>query len=114
MSEDSKLNILWTNDNPITSELMVFMYGINAKKRGWWDDVTIIIWGATAKLVAESPKIQELIKGAQSEGLHITACKSCVDQLGVAKSLENLEIEMIYWGEPLTKILKDDEKLITI
>jgi len=76
--------------------------------------VTIIIWGATAKLVDESPKIQGLIKKDQGEGLHISACKSCPDQLGVAKSLENLEIEMIYWREPLANILKNDEKLITI
>jgi len=32
MSVDSKLNILWTNDNLVTSEFMVFMYGINANK----------------------------------------------------------------------------------
>ena len=76
--------------------------------------MTIIIWGATAKLVDESPKIQGLIKEAQGESLHISACKSCADQLGVAKSLENLEIEMIYWGEPLTNILKDEEILKSI
>jgi hypothetical protein len=33
MTTKNKLTILWTNDNVITSEKMVFMYGINAKKR---------------------------------------------------------------------------------
>jgi hypothetical protein len=55
MPTKNKLYILWTNDNFITAEKMVFMYGINAKKRDWWDEVTLIIWGATAKLVSENP-----------------------------------------------------------
>lgn len=114
MNEKTKLNILWTNDNLITSEKMVFMYGINAKKNNWWDNVTIIIWGAPAKLVGENKEIQSLIKAAQSEGVMITACKACSDQLGVTEILEKLNIEVKYWGKPLTEILKSEEKLITV
>jgi len=114
MTAKNKLTILWTNDNVITAEKMVFMYGINAKKRDWWDEVTIIIWGATAKLVSENKMIQGLIEEAKLEGVHVTACKGCTDQLGVTKILEGLDIEVVYQGVPLTQILKDDEKLITI
>lgn len=110
----NKLNILWTNDNLITSEKMVFMYGINAKKNQWWDEVTLILWGATVKLASENLMIQKLIREAQDAGVHVSACKGCADQLGVAATLEDLNIEVIYWGEPLTEILKTDEKLITI
>lgn len=111
---ENKLNILWTNDNVITAEKMVFMYGINAKKKGWWNEVTIILWGATVKLVAENERIQNLIKEAQDAGVHISACKGCADQLGVSSTLEDLDIEVMYWGEPLTEILKTDGKLLTI
>ena len=114
MPTKNKLFILWTNDNFITSEKMVFMYGINAKRRDLWDEVTIIIWGATAKLVSENKLIQELVEEAKLEGVHITACKACADQLGVTEILEGLDLEVIYQAEPFTKILKDDEKLITI
>lgn len=114
MPNISKLNILWTNDNIITSEKMVFMYGINAKRQDWWDEVTIIIWGATAKLVSENAGIKSLVKEAQLEGVHVTACKSCTEQLGVTEVLKDLDIEIKYWGDPLTQILKSDEKLITI
>lgn len=114
MSENSKLHILWTNDNLITAEKMVFMYGINSKRRGWWDEVTIIIWGATVQLTSESRLIQELIEEAKLEGVHVTACQSCAEQLGVADKIAALNIELIFQGEPLTAILKNDEKLITI
>jgi hypothetical protein len=114
MPTKNKLHILWTNDNLITSEKMVFMYGINAKRKNLWDEATIIIWGAPTKLVSENKHIQDLIEEAKLEGVHITACKACADQLGVTEILEGLGIEVIYQADPFTRILKSDAKLITI
>jgi hypothetical protein len=114
MSEKNHLYILWTSDNKITAEKMVFMYGINSLRRGWWENVTIIVWGAAALLVCDDVKLYEKVEEARQEGVHITACKACADQLGVTKQLEKLGIEVIYWGEPLTKLLKDGETLLTI
>lgn len=109
-----KLNILWTNADPITSEKMVFMYGINAITQGWWQEVRIIIWGSTAKLAAENDLIKEKIKYALHVGAEVTACKACADQLGVSDDLIAQGIELKYWGEGLTEILKSNEKLLTI
>ena len=114
MSDKKHLYVLWTNDNPVTAEKMVFMYTINSLIHGWWEKVTLIVWGATTKLVSENTAIQEKIHEAMESGVHITACKACADQLGVTDDLEKLGIEVIYWGVPLTEILKNDEKLLTI
>ncbi len=114
MSDENRLYILWTNGDPVTSEKMVFMYGINCKRRGWWEEVTIIVWGAAVNLVCDNEAIRELVREAQLEGVHITACRACADQLGATERLEGLGIEVIYWGEPLTRLLKDDAKLLTI
>ena len=108
------LYVLWTNDNPITAEKMVFMYTINSLAHGWWDNVTLIIWGTPAKLVGEDAHIQALVKDALDAGVHITACKACANQLGVTDTLEKLQIEVKFWGQPLTDILKGNERLITI
>jgi len=114
MAEKDHLYILWTNDDPITSEKMVFMYGVNSLLRGWWDKVTLIIWGAPTKLSAENTEIREKIREALNAGMHVTACKACADQLGVTETLEKMNVEVKYWGEPLTKILKSNEMLLTI
>ena len=108
------LYILWTNGDPITAEKMVFMYGINSRLKGWWDKVTLIIWGAPAKLSAENPQIQEKIKQALDVGVHVTACKACADHLGVTETLREMNVEVKYWGEPLTEILKGDIPILTI
>ena len=114
MSEKTHLYVLWTDDNPITVEKMLFMYTVNALKHGWWEKVTVIVWGASAKMASEDARVQGLIKRALDAGVHITACKACADELAVAESLENLGIEVKYWGLPLTEVLKSGESLLTI
>ena len=114
MSNKTHLYVLWTNDNPITAEKMVFMYTVNSLIHGWWEKVTLIIWGATAKLVSEDVKMQEKVKEALDAGVHMTACKACADQLGLTETLEKLGIEVKYWGVPLTELLTREETLLTI
>jgi len=114
MTNTTHLLVLWTNDNPITAEKMVFMYTINSLLNGWWDNVTLIVWGAPAKLVSEDKHIQHLVQQAQEAGVHVSACKACSDQLGVTGILEGFRIEVKYWGIPLTEILQNGEKLLTI
>lgn len=111
---DKHLYILWTNADIITSEKMVLMYGINAKLKGWWEDVTIIVWGATASLVAENQVINDHIAFAISKGIHVTACKACADQLNVTDVLVDMGIEVKYWGEGLTELIKSKANLLTI
>ncbi len=108
------LYVLWTDDNRITAEKMVFMYAINSLVRGWWEQVTLIIWGAPAQLVSEDAAIQQKIREALDAGVYVTACKACADQLGVTETLEKLHIDVKYWGELLTGVLKNDEQLLTI
>ncbi|MBS0012885.1 MAG: DsrE family protein [Desulfobacterales bacterium] len=114
MSGKSHLYVLWTNADAVTAEKMVFMYTINSIKRRWWESVTLIIWGATTGLVSENGDIQEKVKEAREAGVHVSACKACADQLGATEILEQLGIEVKYWGEPLTGILKSEEALLTV
>jgi len=46
-------------------------------------------------------------------GVELMACKACSDNYGVSDSLEALGIEVKYMGEPLTTILKGNDKIIT-
>jgi hypothetical protein len=114
MVKKTHLYVLWTNADAITAEKMVFMYTINSLIHGWWEKVTLIIWGAPAKLVSEDINMQKKVKEALDAGVHITACKACADQLEVTEALEKLKIEVKYWGLPLTEILKNNEQLLTI
>ena len=71
-----KLFILWTNADIITSDKMVMMYATNSMLEHWWDEITVIIWGATAQLVSENAMLQEKIKIAQHVGSNILGRKT--------------------------------------
>jgi hypothetical protein len=114
MEHENHLYILWTDDNPITADKMMFMYGINSLKNGWWEQVTIIVWGAAAQLASRHLVVQQRIQEALAAGAKLTACKACADQLGITESLEGQGIEVEYLGETLTEILRSGKTLLTI
>ena len=111
---NNKLHILWTNDNVLTAEHMVLMYAPNSMKKKLWDEVTVIIWGATSKLVAENTHIQKLILDAQKAGVEFSGCQACANNLGTTQALLDLDIELLLWGIPLTQLIKNRENLITV
>ena len=108
------LHILWTNADLETSRYMVMMYARNSMLRQWWDGVTVVIWGATARLVAENEFIQDEMRTAAQAGVKFTACVACARQLGVVEKLEALGVEVISWGPPLTEILQNHGPLLTV
>ncbi len=114
MTEKDHLYILWTSADPITAEKMIVMYAGNSLKHGWWQKVTLIVWGAATQLVGNTPAMQQQMKDLLAGGVHVTACKRCSDELGTTAQLEALGIEVIYWGEPLTQVLKSEAKLLTV
>ena len=40
--------------------------------------------------------------------------RACAEELGVKQELEELGVEVIYWGEPLTTLLRDRAPLLTV
>ena len=111
----NKLNVLWTTDNYDTFANMIYMYTTNSIFNHWWDEVSVIIWGASAKLSANDPRVQESIKQMIHIGISVVACKACSDNLGTTEKLSEIGVDVKYFGTGLTEILQDgNQKLITI
>ena len=108
-----KLVIVWTSDDPYTAERMVLMYGHAAKTAGWFDEVTLIIWGPSAKMVAENIKIQEKLKAMQNDGVEIRACIVCANMYEVTEELKALDFDVQGMGVPLTDYLKKGAHVLT-
>ncbi|RCW52091.1 DsrE family protein [Halanaerobium sp. ST460_2HS_T2] len=113
MADKNSLVVLWTSGDPDVAKKMVFMYTINAKKRGWWQDIKFVVWGPSSKLLSEDRELQEQIKEFIEADIKVEACQACAEQYGVADGLAELGIEVKYMGEPLTDYLKSDSEVIT-
>jgi hypothetical protein len=110
---NDKLVIVWTSDDPYLAERMVLMYAHAAKTAGWFSDVTLIIWGPSAKLVAENIKIQEKLLTMQKDGIVIEVCIVCANAYGVTEDLRKLDFDIKGMGKPLTDYLKSEAKMLT-
>ena len=60
MEDNNKLAVLWTSGDPEVAEKVCFMYTNNAKKQGWFDEVVLIVWGTSSKLLCEKKNATEL------------------------------------------------------
>lgn len=112
--EEKHLHILWTNSNPNTSENMVMMYATNSILRGWWDKVTVILWGDTVRYMAEDAQAQDWMRFARKAGVEFSACVTCAENLKAVERITALDIELIPWGEPLTRLMQSGAPLLTV
>ena len=112
-SEHDKLLVVWSSKDREVALKMVFMYTRNAKIHDWWDNVRLVVWGPSSKLLSEDDELQAHIKNMKDSGVEVMACKACADSYGVSTQLEGLGIQVIYMGEPLTAMLKDGWTALT-
>jgi hypothetical protein len=110
----SRLAVLWTSGDREVALKVAFMYTEAAGSRGWFDEVQLIVWGPSSKLLSEDRELQEYVARMQQAGIEVVACRACADAYGVTEVLEGLGIEVKYMGQPLTEVLKGEEwKLLT-
>jgi hypothetical protein len=89
------------------------MYTLNAKRRGWFDVVHLVVWGPSAKLLADNEELQNEIKDMQKSGVVVEACVTCARNYGVVDALKKLDIDVKPMGEPLSDRLKGPWKVLT-
>ncbi len=111
---ENSLLVMWTSADREVALKMVMMYAHNARLEGWWQEVTLLIWGPSSRLLSQDTELQEKVAAMQAAGVRIVACKACADGYGVAPALERLGIEVFYTGEFLTEWIKSGTALITI
>lgn len=112
--DTNKLLIVWTSGDRDVALKMVFMYAGNARRYGWWEEVNLLAWGPSQKLLAEDEELQEGLAELLELGVRVIACKACADSYPVTEQLETLGIEVFYSGEFLTDWLKSGKHVVTL
>ena len=76
--KSDELDILWTTADKEVFTKVIFPYGLNSKKLSWWNEVELIVWGPSSKLLSEDEELQGKIKGQRFKRCGIktspTAC----------------------------------------
>lgn len=110
----NEAKILWTTGDKDTAEHMVILYVHNAKLKGWMDEVSVLVWGASQKLIAEDKEIQAKVKAMVDDGVKVTACLKCATDLEIEDSLKACNIDVYYTGELLSEWIKSGDTIISV
>lgn len=114
MDEKSdKLVVLWVSGDRDVAEKSCLMYTHAAKRNGWFDEVVLIVWGSSSRLLAEDEALQDKVKAMIKDGVILEACSACANQLGVSDELRDLGIDVKGMGVPLTDYLKSGYHVLT-
>ena len=72
-AKPGKLMVLWTSGDRDVALKMVFMYTFNAKKKGWWEHIRLVIWGPSSLLLSEDKELQQEVKKIKEAGVELLA-----------------------------------------
>ena len=111
--KDSRLAVVWSSADPDVANRVCLMYTHGAAKNKWFDEVRLIVWGPSARLLAGDKDLQAKVKAMMEDGVTFQACIDCADSYGVTETLRGLGIEVKLMGKPLTDILQGDYKVLT-
>ncbi len=108
-----KLLIVWSTEEVEVAKKMVLLYGSVILPRGYWDAAHLMVWGPSARVLAENSELQQMLKSVQESGVETSVCVVCSDDYGVSDTLAALGVAPIHTGELLTEALQNDWKVIT-
>ncbi len=109
-----ELTVLWTSGDRDVALNMGFMYTRAAKSMKWWDEVTLIVWGPSQKLLASDPALQAEIRKMKKAGVKVQACIACASRYKLVKKLRSLGVEVKPMGPPLTRALQGPGKVLSL
>ncbi|WP_462318852.1 DsrE family protein [Marinilabilia sp.] len=112
--ESDTLVVLWASGDPYVAERVCLMYTHAAKTRKWFDEVVLVVWGPSARLISENLKLRKKVKAMEKDGVILEACVACANSYGVTEELREFGFDVKGMGKPLTDYLKsEDVKVLT-
>lgn len=109
----TRLAVVWSSGDPEVAHRVCLMYTHGAATQKWFDEVRLVVWGPSARLLAADKDLQAKIKTMMKDGVNVQACIVCADSYGVTETLRRLDIEVKPMGRPLTDMLHSGYKVLT-
>lgn len=109
----NKLAVLWTSGDIDVAERVCLVYTHAAKQNEWFDEVVLIVWGPSSKLLAENEALQKKLQAMAKDGVILQACIGCANSYGVTDKLKEMGIDVKGMGMPLTDYMKKGWHVLT-
>ncbi|MFP4172993.1 MAG: DsrE family protein [Candidatus Hydrogenedentota bacterium] len=111
--EENGLAVVWTSGDPDVAHRVALMYTHAAKTQGWFDEVSLIVWGPSQRLLAADKEVQQKVDEMAADGVIVETCIVCAESYGLVERIEELGLEVKGMGAPLSDHIKGDTHVIT-
>ncbi|MEG1972480.1 MAG: hypothetical protein RR315_04905 [Oscillospiraceae bacterium] len=113
MERDS-LTLVWLSVDRIAASDMALLYLRDSAVKGWFKNITLILWGPTVELMTRDSNMQQQAQILNSVGVKVEACIACASLYGAVNKLRSMNIPCLPMGEKLTRLLKEGQAVIFI
>lgn len=107
------LVVVWSSGDPEVAMKACLMYAHAAKKYKWFNEVILIVWGPSEKLLAENVTLKDKVAAMKKDGIIVEACVACSNMYNVTNELKVCQVDVKGMGVPLTRYLKRGYKIIS-
>lgn len=101
--------LIWLASSEREKLKPAIVYGINARKYGWLDDVKFVVFGESEKLLLEDNELFNLINDNENTAY----CKFVSEEFGITDKLEKKGANVIYVGEYISNLIKNGYQVMT-
>jgi|GEM_PF-200985 len=102
----SNLLVIWSSDNREVAMQTCMTYLERAVENKWFNGTTLIIWGPSAKLLANDKELQARIELLIDMGAKVLASAESASSYGVTKNLKELGIEVQPMEAPFSDVIR--------
>lgn len=101
--------LIWLASGERSKLMPGVLWGTNAKRRGWVDEVRVVVFGDSEQTVMKDDELFGLVQ--EIEGTMF--CRHMAETQGTVEQLEQKGANVIYVGEPIAKAIADGFTVIT-
>ena len=109
-----KLTVLWTSGDKELALKVVFRYIEDVLDKKAWENVRLIIWGPSVKLAGKDKAVRQHLTDLINKGVEIECCTICADEYDVTIPIEALGIKMGMVQVEITKIIQNQEPMLSL
>jgi len=101
--------LIWLASGERSKLLPGILWGTNAKRRGWMDEVRVVVFGDSEQTVMQDDELFNMVQ--EIEGTMF--CRHVAENQGTLEQLEQKGAEVVYVGEHIAKAISDGFTVIT-
>lgn len=101
--------LIWLTSGDRSKLMPGLLWGLNAKRRGWVDEVRVIVFGDSERTVMKDDELFGMVQ--EIEGTLF--CRHVAEKDGTVEQLEQRGANVVYVGEPIAKAIAEGFTVLT-